>query len=82
MTNLPIKLGDDLNLLNILAQEYQAVTDQSYSYRWQLFSDWYRIFMADKTHQQGSVNNTFNKANNWTSIQQAQQQKYADLQSN
>lgn len=81
VTNLPIKLADDLNELNILSRQYQMAMDQGQSYRWQLFSDWYRIFMADKQEQQRSATIAFNKLNGWNEITEQQNQLYGLFQS-
>lgn len=46
LIDLPPKLADDLNRLNIERQKLDQVESKINEYLWQLFSDWYRIFAA------------------------------------
>lgn len=47
MIDLPPQLADDLNQLNLYQQQYDLCQASMGAYRWQLFADWYRIFMAN-----------------------------------
>ena len=43
---LPLPLADSLNQLNLLQQQFDLCSAHVNWFRWQLFADWYRIFMA------------------------------------
>ncbi|WP_061940777.1 hypothetical protein [Collimonas pratensis] len=58
---LPPKVGDALNLLNFYAQGVQLLQESLENYRWQLFADWYRIFMAISSQQQTAYNIAYQK---------------------
>ncbi len=61
--NLPPSLGDALNLLNFYAQSVQLLQESLANFQWQLFADWYRIFMAVSTEQQTAYNIVYQKYN-------------------
>lgn len=67
MIDLPPKLADDLNCLNLLQQQSDCFQSYLKEYRLQLFFDWYRIFMAT---QGDTRNNAYsaalNKINKYT----------------
>lgn len=48
----PPALGDELNRLNLYAQAMQLLQEGIANANWQLFADWYRIFLAAPTNQQ------------------------------
>lgn len=51
-TALPARVGDALNLLNTRAQAVQLLQESLTYAQWQLFANWYRIFMSSSTDQQ------------------------------
>ena len=59
--DLPLRLGDALNLLNFYAQSVQLLTESLANFNWQLFADWYRIFMAVASEQQTSYDVAYRK---------------------
>ncbi|MCR9072745.1 MAG: hypothetical protein NXI18_13585 [Alphaproteobacteria bacterium] len=66
--DLPVRLGDALNTLNQKAQTVQRLEAEIASYQWQLFADWYRIFMSDTADQQTSYNIAYNKLNGYSTL--------------
>ena len=46
LIDLPLHLADELNKLNICQQKYDRSLADLNGLRWQLFADWYRIFVA------------------------------------
>ena len=60
--DLPPAIGDALNALNMSERRLALLIESMAKYQWQLFSDWYRIFMVDDvTLQQGSYDVANNK---------------------
>jgi hypothetical protein len=49
--DLPPRLGDELNLLNSYWQNVQLLLESLANFDWQLFADWYRIFMVPAKQQ-------------------------------
>lgn len=49
--DLPPRLGDALNLLNLYAQNTQLLQESLDNFDWQLFADWYRIFLTPDQQQ-------------------------------
>ena len=49
--DLPPLVGDALNLLNSYAQSTQLLQESLSNFDWQLFTDWYRIFMMPAQQQ-------------------------------
>lgn len=68
---LPLALGDALNDLNESAQTCARLSAEMESFCWQLFADWYRIFLSDPTQQQNSYQTTYAKYQALDSRQQA-----------
>ena len=69
LDDLPSNLGGALNLLNEYAQDSQLLQASLAKYQWQLFSDWYRIFMSQKSTQQESYNIAYTKYSGITDMQ-------------
>jgi len=61
--DLPPRVGDALNLLNFYTQSVQFLQQSLASFQWQLFADWYRIFMATVGQQQTAYNIAYQKYN-------------------
>ncbi len=59
--DLPPRLGDALNLLNSYAQKVQLLQESLANFDWQLFADWYRIFMMPPQQQQTCYNIAYQK---------------------
>ncbi len=51
LIGLPAQLAGDLDELNVLRQQADQCAAHADWYRWQLFADWYRIFMIDPARQ-------------------------------
>lgn len=62
-STLPPALGDALNLLNFYAQGVQLLQASLANEQWQLFADWYRIFMAASKDQQTAYDIAYQKYN-------------------
>ena len=58
--DLPARVGDALNLLNADAQAAQLLQESLANFDWQLFADWYRIFMMP-AQQQTAFNIAYQK---------------------
>ncbi|HWJ93729.1 MAG TPA: hypothetical protein VNT33_03340, partial [Telluria sp.] len=67
---LPPALGDALNLLNFYAQGVQLLQACIENEQWQLFADWYRIFMAGSKDQQAAYNIAYQKYNSMDTLAQ------------
>lgn len=65
---LPPALGDALNLLNFHAQGVQLLQSSIENEQWQLFADWYRIFMAKSQDQQAAYNIAYQKYNSMDTL--------------
>lgn len=52
LADQPPAIGDQLNLLNLYAQAMQLIQEGIANANWQLFADWYRIFMSKPAGQQ------------------------------
>ncbi|WP_141715832.1 hypothetical protein [Burkholderia ubonensis] len=59
--DLPLRVGDALNLLNFHAQSVQLLAESLANFNWQMFADWYRIFMAVASQQQTCYNIAYRK---------------------
>jgi hypothetical protein len=51
LIDLPAQLAADLDQLNVLRQQADQCGFHADWYRWQLFADWYRIFMVNADEQ-------------------------------
>jgi hypothetical protein len=60
VAELPLPLADALNLLNTRQQAADIAAEQVRQAKWELFSDWYRLFVVSGTDQ-GAALNTFNR---------------------
>lgn len=55
VTDLPLPLADALNLLNTYQQQSDFCQRHMDAFRWQLFADWYRIFLAADSQTQNEA---------------------------
>jgi hypothetical protein len=69
--DLPLKLADDLNALNILQQQYDLSQAHLAEYRWQLFADWYRLSKADPNTFNTALRVTEHRVKDWKALTQA-----------
>ena len=67
-TDLPARLAADLDALNALRREADQNAFHADWYRWQLFTDWYRIFMADPDTRTAAVAIATQRYGNWQAI--------------
>ena len=68
LTDLPARLAADLDALNALRREADQYAFHADWYRWQLFTDWYRIFMADPDTRTAAVAIATQRYGNWQAI--------------
>lgn len=80
VTDLPLQLADDLNQLNLLQQQYDQCQTRLNDYRWQLFADWYRIFLANDDTQNLAYQVAYHRYGNYPPLVEECQQKLAALQ--
>lgn len=78
---LPLPLANDLNLLNIYQQQADFCQFHIDNFRWQLFSDWYRIFKATGSTQSAANLITQYKISTWEKLQGDYKQIQGNLSS-
>lgn len=69
--DLPLPLADDLNLLNTYQQQSDFCQAHMNAYRWQLFADWYRIFLADPNTQNEAFQVAYHRYGAWGDLSAA-----------
>lgn len=66
--NLPLKLAYDLDVLNKYQQQCDTYQYYVEEYKWQLFSDWYRIFKANDDSRNTAYMAALYRYKAWKSI--------------
>jgi len=66
--DIPLQLADALNLLNVYKGEYDLCQSAMIQFRWQLFADWYRIFVADQDTQNLAFQVAYRKYAEWGNL--------------
>jgi hypothetical protein len=71
LIDLPAPLGDDLDTLNLGREHADQYAGYADWYRWQLFADWYRIFMVDQGDQTHAFQIAMDRADGWGDLSAA-----------
>ncbi|RPD42788.1 hypothetical protein [Chitinophaga barathri] len=81
--NLPVALGDALNLLNFYRQQLDEYRFFVSSFQWELFSDWYRLMKTTDTDTRNTLYRQLRQmvTTEWKTIQQ-QYETYEALEAN
>jgi hypothetical protein len=76
LIDLPAPLADDLNELNVLRQQADQCAFHADWFRWQLFADWYRIFMIDPNERSAAYALAQQRYGAWDTLQQKRDALY------
>ncbi|HEY5981822.1 MAG TPA: hypothetical protein VIT41_19520 [Microlunatus sp.] len=72
LIDLPTRLAADLDQLNVMRQQADQCGFHADWYRWQLFADWYRIFMVDPSQTDDAYAVAQQRYAGWTTLSEAQ----------
>lgn len=70
LIDLPTPLADDLNQLNALRRQADQCAFHADWFRWQLFADWYRIFMIDPAERNTAYQLAQRRYGGWDALAQ------------
>jgi hypothetical protein len=68
LIDLPAQLAADLDQLNVLRQQADQCCFHADWYRWQLFADWYRIFMVNAGDQDTAYAAAMQRYGGWSTL--------------